>query len=107
MAKILLVEDEIKLAGQLCDWFVSRNYVVETASTGADALQPLSSFKYDLILLDWELPDTTGLEICKRFRADGGGTPILFLTGHGEIDYKEQGLDSGADDYLVKPFETR
>jgi DNA-binding response OmpR family regulator len=107
MAKILLVEDDIELTEKLSTWFKSESHVVDAVSTGEDALQLLSSFTYDLIVLDWGLPGLAGVEVCKRFRADGGQAPILFITGKGEIDEKETGLDSGADDYLVKPFEMR
>jgi len=107
MAKILLVDDDTRLSNQLCEWLASFNYVVETAFTGTDALQLLDAFSYDLILLDWELPDLPGLQVCHQFRSGGGTTPIIFLTGHGDIDHKEKGLDSGADDYLVKPFDVR
>jgi DNA-binding response OmpR family regulator len=107
MAKILLIEDDIELAERLKDWFTLENFMLESVATGHDALQMLSNFKFDVVVLDWGLPDITGLEVCKRYRSTGGRTPIIFLTGKGEIDSKEQGLDSGADDYLVKPFDVR
>lgn len=107
MTKILLVEDDEKLARKVCDWLKSEAYVTESASTGADALQLLSNFKFDIVLLDWGLPDIAGLDVCTRYRNLGGKTPIIFLTGKGEIVDKELGLNSGADDYLVKPFDLR
>ena len=64
-------------------------------------------FGYDLVLLDWGLPDTTGLELLKLYRANGGTTPIIFMTGHGEITEKEKGFDGGADDYVTKPVDFR
>ena len=107
MAKVLLVEDEPQLAKKLVDWLKLQNHVVENVSSGEDALQLLSSFSFDLVILDWNLDDITGLEVCTRFRASGGTTPVIFLTGESDIDHKEAGLESGADDYLVKPFEVR
>ena len=107
MSKILLVEDDLEIAGWLSDWFKQENFVFETTDNGEDALQLLEQFEFDVIILDWGLPDITGIEVCKRYRSKGGDTPVLFLTGKGEIDDKEVGLDSGADDYLTKPFDVR
>lgn len=107
VAKFLLVEDDLTLAKKLVEWFKSENHLVETVSSGEDALQLLSSFKYDVLILDWNLTDITGLNVCQRYRASGGRTPVIFLTGEGDIDHKEMGFDSGADDYLVKPFQVR
>lgn len=107
MSKILLVEDDAEICGWLEDWFKQENFVFESANNGADALQLLEQFEFDVIILDWGLPDITGIEVCKRYRGSGGIAPVLFLTGKGEIDDKEKGLDSGADDYLVKPFDVR
>jgi len=107
MSKILLVEDDTEVAGWLEDWFKQENFVFEMTDNGEDALQLLEQFDFDVIILDWGLPDITGLEVCRRYRSKGGDAPVLFLTGKGEIEDKEQGLDSGADDYLTKPFDVR
>lgn len=107
MAKILLVEDDWQLSKKLSEWLTLENHLVETASSGEDALQLLTNFKFDLVLLDWNLTGITGLTVCRRYRASGGTTPIIFLTGEGDLEHKESGLDSGADDYVVKPFEMR
>jgi len=107
MSKILLVDDDEELSQYLIDWFSERPFVVEYVANGQDALQMLENFKFELVLLDWGLPDMTGLDVLKRFRASGGTTPVIFLTGENDIWNKEQGLDSGADDYLVKPFDVR
>jgi len=107
MAKVLIVEDDAALTTVIIDWLSHQNYVVEAVSTGAEAEEFLRSYRYDAIVLDWGLPDTTGVEVCQRFRAGGGQTPILMLTGKREIQEKEQGLDSGADDYLTKPFDVK
>ena len=106
MAKILLVEDDVELAEALMLWLPSQGHQAEHAANGKDAMQLLENFKYDLVLLDWMLPDITGLDISKRFRSNGGTTPIIFVTGQRGIDEKEAGLDV-ADDYIVKPFDTR
>jgi OmpR-family two-component system manganese-sensing response regulator len=105
--KLLLVEDDTELANRLRESLELQNYMVEIVNSGEDAIQLLESFPFDVIILDWTLTDITGLDVCRRFRRSGGTTPILFLTGHGDIQHKEAGLDSGADDYLVKPFHER
>ncbi len=107
MAKLLIVDDDDSLAKGLKNFLSLQGHTVETTGLGKDALQLLSSFHYDLIILDWHLPDLNGPEVCKSFRGTGGKTPIIFLTGQQEIESKELGLDSGADDYVVKPFEIR
>jgi len=107
MSKFLLIDDDLDLGHRLKDWFAAKSITLEVAVNGADGLQLLSAYQYDLILLDWQLPDTTGLEICKKYRRDGGETHIIFLTGEGSIDNKEDGLMAGGDDYIVKPFDIR
>lgn len=107
MAKLLVVEDDAQLANQVVDWLAEQGYQVEKASNGEDALQLLSNFKYDVLLLDWNLPGMSGLELLKRHRQAGGMSLALFITGKGDIDSKEKGLEIGADDYLVKPFDMR
>jgi two-component system, OmpR family, phosphate regulon response regulator PhoB len=107
VAKLLLVEDDGELAEKLKIWFSDEGYLFESVNTGEDALQMLSNFQFDVVLLDRTLPGISGTEVCKRFRATGGRTPIIFLTGRGEITDKLEGLDIGADDYLVKPFDVR
>jgi len=87
-------------------WF-PHGWIVEIANNGGDALQLLNNFKYDFILLDWNLPDISGVQICRQFREQGGTTPIILLTGRHSIEDKESGLDSGGDDYLTKPFDVR
>ncbi len=105
MAKILLVEDDSRLLDQLTRWLLKENNAVETADTGEKASQLLEKTQFDVIVLDWNLPELNGLNVLKRFRARGGITPIIFLTGQSDRDSKRAGFDSGADDYLTKPFE--
>lgn len=107
MAKILLVEDELQAAAMVRDWMQLQGHLVEMVGNAEDALQLLANFEYDIILLDWNLPGISGLELCKRYRLQGGKTAILFLTGKGDIDDRAEGLDTGADGYLVKPFDVR
>lgn len=107
MAKILLVEDDVELAGRLRDWFALENHVFEVASSGEDALQMMEGFDFDVVVLDWSLPGISGLEVCRRYRASGGQAGIIFLTGKSDIPSKGEGLDSGADDYMIKPFDVR
>ncbi|MBS1992472.1 MAG: response regulator transcription factor [Cyanobacteria bacterium SZAS LIN-3] len=107
MSKFLLIDDDIELGYRLRDWLEAKSIQLEIANTGGDGLQMLHSFQYELILLDWRLPDMTGLEVCRKFRQNGGNTHIIFLTGENSIDNKEEGLLSGGDDYIVKPFDMR
>lgn len=107
MAKILVVEDDAALLSDVSDWLVFEQHTVESVADGKEAEERLRFYKYDLVVLDWELPGAHGIDVCKRFRAGGGRTPILMLTGKSEIAEKELGLDSGADDYLTKPFHLK
>lgn len=107
MAKILLVEDDLDLAKLVKSTLAIEHHQVEWASDGFEAKGKLKLFGYDLIILDWQLPKATGVEICKQYRQDGGITPILMLTSKSSSLEKEEGLDAGSDDYLTKPFDTR
>jgi DNA-binding response OmpR family regulator len=107
MSKILLVEDEEDLAIQVKDWLSREHYMVEHIADGLMAISQLAVCKYDVILLDWLLPGATGVEVCRRYRSTGGKTPILMMTAKSDIEDKERGLDSGADDYLSKPFHLK
>jgi len=80
------------------------NYVVETAADGQEALDLLLTYCYDVVVLDWEMPKISGVEVCRQFRAQRPYTPVLMLTGRRTVDDKVEGLDAGADDYLTKPF---
>jgi DNA-binding response OmpR family regulator len=104
MSKILLAEDDARLSEMIREWLRNEHYNVEAASTGTDAWEILQASGFDLIILDWDLPGRPGIEVCKLFRGNGGTTPVLMLTGKGQIEDKEAGLDAGADDYLTKPF---
>src|SRR5579875_514391 len=107
MAKILIVEDDKQLADMVRTSLLFDHHLVELVGDGEAASTHLRTCDYDLIVLDWGLPGKSGIEICKEFRSQGGRTPILMLTGKAEIADTATGLDSGADDYLAKPFNVR
>lgn len=104
--RILVVEDEIHLAEALAQILRKNNYMVDTANDGISGLDNALSGIYDLILLDIMLPEMDGISVLKNIRKEGISTPIIMLTAKGEISDKVSGLDSGADDYLAKPFAT-
>jgi DNA-binding response OmpR family regulator len=104
MAKILLVEDDRQLCTLIIDTLQGEGHVIDAVHKGPEGLERLRFYKYELVILDWELPGMSGPEICQEFRSKGGTSPVLMLTGKKEIEDKEVGLDAGADDYLTKPF---
>jgi len=104
MAKLLFADDDKGLCETAKEWFKLENYLVDLVKDGDDAIEHLKSFNYDAIVLDWDMPGASGVEVCKNYRARGGNSPILILTGKDKVEDKELGLDSGADDYLTKPF---
>lgn len=103
--KILLIEDEIGIANFISEGLKLDKYVVDTAYQGYDGMDLALTNEYDLIVLDLMLPDIDGLEICKELRRSQLNIPILMLTAKNTIEDKISGLDSGADDYLTKPFD--
>lgn len=105
--RILLVEDEKRMAQALCEILRLEKYEVDHYLNGIDGLAAVESNIYDIIILDVMLPELNGYEIAKKARNRGITTPILMLTAKAELDDKVTGLDSGADDYLTKPFMTR
>lgn len=107
MAKILIVEDNEDLANTVRTFLMFEHHTVEHIVDGQEASDHLRTFQYELVILDWSLPNLSGIDILKRFRSLGGTTPVLMLTGHDTISEKEAGLDSGADDYLTKPFHMK
>ena len=102
--KILVIEDEHKIARSIKRGFEQESWLCDTAFDGEKGYDLASTGDYDLIILDLMLPKIPGLEVCKKIRNDGLMTPILILTAKGEIDDKVKGFNLGADDYLVKPF---
>ncbi|MGF1457841.1 MAG: two-component system response regulator RppA [Leptolyngbyaceae cyanobacterium] len=105
--KILLVDDEAELTTPLSRVLLKAGYEVDVAFDGQSGVRLATSTNYDLLILDWMLPHCSGLEICQQVRSRGDATPVLFLTAKDTLDDRVDGLDAGADDYLVKPFELR
>jgi two-component system OmpR family response regulator len=103
--RVLLVEDKVKLAGLLRRALRGEGLAADVAVRGEDALWMAGSTRYDAIVLDVMLPGIDGIETCRRLRADGVWTPVLMLTARGGLPDRVAGLDSGADDYMIKPFE--
>lgn len=107
MPKVLVVEDDDNMREIIVDWLEAEHYSVEESANGKDAQDKLAVYSYDLVILDWQLPELSGLDLLKKLRAQGDKTPVIMLTGKKLIDEKELGLDSGADDYLTKPFHVK
>jgi two-component system OmpR family response regulator len=107
MAKILVVEDDVDLAGSLQAWLEAERHLAEVASDGQTALDHLNTYTYDVVVLDWDLPVLSGIEVLRAFRAKGGSTPVIMLTGKDRLADKEMGFECGADDYLTKPFHVK
>ncbi|MGB3513114.1 MAG: two-component system response regulator RppA [Microcoleaceae cyanobacterium] len=105
--RILLVDDEPELTYPLTRALSREGYSVDVADNGVTASEMASQDNYDLLILDWMLPHKSGLEICQQLRSRHDYTPVLFLTAKDTVDDRVAGLDAGADDYLVKPFELR
>jgi len=101
--KILVIEDEKSTSEAIKDFFHDR-YAIDTADTLAIAEKKVCSNEYDLIILDVTLPDGNGVQLCERMRKDRHTVPILMLTAHDHVQDKVDALNSGADDYLTKPF---
>ena len=102
--RILIVEDEVKLAALLRRGLTEEAHAADVAATGEDALWMARSTAYDAIVLDLMLPGVNGIEVCRRLRADGVWSPVLMLTARDGLEERIDGLDAGADDYLTKPF---
>ena len=104
--RILVVEDEIHLAEALGQILKKNNYTVDISNDGESGLDNALSGIYDVIVLDIMLPKMDGIEVLKNLRAEGFDTPVILLTAKSDVADKVRGLDSGADDYLSKPFNT-
>jgi len=102
--RILLVEDERKVASFIARALRENSYAVDIAENGEKALELNSDVTYDAILLDVRLPGMSGLQVCRELRQQGTEAPVLMLTARGLVEQRVEGLDAGADDYLTKPF---
>jgi DNA-binding response OmpR family regulator len=103
--KVLVVEDDKKLADLLLRALSEEGYRVDVAGEGASVVERVSTGGYNLVVLDWMLPDVDGVTVCRRLRDARASVPVLMLTARGDVKDRVAGLDAGADDYLVKPFE--
>lgn len=103
--RILVVEDEIKISQFVAQIVKNLGHAVDSVSTGEEARSYFEEFEYDLVILDVMLPDDNGIKICKHFKTLKPHTPILMVTTLSQIQDKVRGLDSGADDYMTKPFD--
>jgi two-component system, OmpR family, response regulator len=102
--RVLVVEDEMRTAGLLRRGLSEEGYSVDVAVDGPDAVWRASEFSYDAVVLDVMLPGYDGIEVCRRLRSGGRWAPVLMLTARDDLGARVRGLDSGADDYLAKPF---
>ncbi|MCC8424761.1 response regulator transcription factor [Mucilaginibacter sp. UR6-11] len=107
MAQIFLVEDEERVSALVKKTLEEHHHVVETAADGAEAVRRFANKPYDLVILDVMLPYLTGIEVCRHIRQKNKTVPILMLTALNSVDDKVTGLNTGADDYLVKPFHLK
>jgi DNA-binding response OmpR family regulator len=105
--RVLVVEDDPRLGRNLKKGLEKHSYAVDLVTNGEDGLLMGSTVRYDLIILDVLLPQLNGFEVCRQLRGRKRTMPILLLTALGEIDHRVTGLDTGADDYLTKPFAFR
>ena len=102
--RILVIEDEPAIADFIVRGLREEGFTVERACDGVDGWHALRTANWDLVLLDWWLPEEDGISLLRRFRESGSDTPVLFLTARDAVSDRVRGLDSGADDYLCKPF---
>jgi two-component system response regulator PhoP len=102
--RILVVEDEVKLCQQIQQFFADKGFAVDTANTGRDGYYMGKEYPIDAAVIDIGLPDFSGIELIKRLRKDKISVPILILTARSRWQEKVEGLEAGADDYLIKPF---
>ena len=102
--RILIVEDETGISGFLKQGLEEESFIVDISNNGKKGLEMALTSKYDLLLLDWMLPGLSGIEICRQFRKEDKETPVIFLTAKDTVDETIFGLQSGANDYIKKPF---
>ena len=102
--RILVAEDERELNSIIAKRLADEDYAVDSVFDGKNALECMLTTSYDIVLLDVMMPGMDGFEVLKRYRAEGGTSPVLFLTARDAVSDRVRGLDSGGDDYLVKPF---
>ncbi len=104
MVNILLVDDDLDLQDTLKECLELEGYAVETAGDGAAALALMQSRPYHVVILDWQMPSVSGLEVCRAYRQSGGCSRILMLSGQRDAADRDEGLQAGVDLFLTKPF---
>jgi DNA-binding response OmpR family regulator len=102
--KILVVEDDPRMSALICEVLEDACYAVDPAADGETAADLMDVNEYDLVVLDWSIPSPSGIELLRNWRREGRTLPILMLTGRDAVEDRVGGLDTGADDYLTKPF---
>ncbi len=102
--RILIAEDEKQIANSLKKNFADEGHSAEIAENGKEAIDQISKNSFDVLLLDWRMPELTGLEVCKSLRKAGYNKPIILLTALSDVKNKVEALNYGADDYITKPF---
>jgi DNA-binding response OmpR family regulator len=105
--RLLIVDDDSSMRLLLAEYFRRLGFEVEERESGAEALEPATSGRFDCFIFDVTMPEMTGLELLRRLRERGVQTPAMFLTAHDEVEAKVAGFEAGADDYLAKPFSPR
>ncbi|MCU1508927.1 MAG: two-component system regulatory protein [Glaciihabitans sp.] len=105
MTRILLVEDDLEMGQVTSDWLTEQGYEIELATNGVDALIAFGAGSFDAAAIDVMLPGMSGFEVCRHIRASGSLIPVILLTARDAVEDRIFGLDSGADDYLTKPFD--
>lgn len=105
MAKILIIEDDPYISEELRAWLLSEQHIVDLSSAGEDGLYRLQQCEYDLSIVDWNLPEIQGVDICRKIHSLKPNLPLLMLTSRADLVDRIRGLDSGAMDYIVKPCE--
>lgn len=107
MKRILLIEDDVSLSRNIIELFAEQGWIIAHVNNGNAAIKELHENTFDCVVMDVNLPGQNGFQVCKQFRVFNKNTPVILLTAFDEIDDKEEGFRSGADDYLTKPFYMR
>lgn len=107
MAKVLIVQDTQHRADDVADHLDKQQFLVECITDGNSALSRMTSYHYDVVVMDWAQPDINAPELCQEYRKAGGNSPILLLSNMADVELKEAGLEAGADDFLTKPYHPK
>ena len=107
VSRLLIVDDDPELLRFLLDELSGAGHLCTGCDNGQDALLSLRQQSFDLVVMDWTLPDFSGVELCRRLRASNNTTPVLMLTARDDVDERVKALDAGVDDYLTKPFDRK